>query len=56
MKFRTQCTFKNVKVEIQSKYRKESTQTKGSVSRTFPDVFQEFGKTPEIAIIEYLLI
>ena len=43
-----------MKVETKSKYHKDSKKTKGSVSQTFQKVFQQFGKTPEIAIRQYL--
>ena len=43
-----------MKVETKSKYHKGSKQTKGSVSQIFQKVFQKFGKTPEIAIRQYL--
>ena len=47
-KLRIYCTFKNVKVEAQSKYHNESTRPKGSEPWTFPNVFQEFEKIPEL--------
>ena len=40
----TQCAFKNIKVKAPSEHHNESTQRKGSIPRTCPKVFQEFGR------------
>ena len=48
-KLHTECVFKNIKVKAPIDYQNETTQLKGSITRTCPKVFQEFGKICEIA-------
>ena len=49
-----------MKVKAPSEYHNESTQIKGSIPQTCPEVFQEFGKNREIArrasVMKYMLI